>query len=139
MIDSLVYRIGYHEKILLIILGYHKAIILLFLHYQCMGCYTFCCLVLGFPGGSGGEEPTCNVGDLGSSPGLRRSPGEGHGDSLQYYCLENPNGQRNLVGYGPWNHKELDTTERLSIALTIKKSPYYFFIINAWIVIPFDV
>ena len=95
--------------------------------------------MLGFPGGSGGEEPTCNVGDLGSSPGLGRSPGGRHGDPLQYYCLENPHGQRSLVGYGPWIHKELDITERLSIALTIKKSPYYFFIINAWIVIPFDV
>ena len=105
MIDSLVYRIGYHEKILLIILGYHKAIILLFLHYQCMDCYTFWCLVLGFPGGSGGEEPTCNVGDLGSSPGLGRSPGGRHGDPLQYYCLENPHGQRSLVGYGPWSHR----------------------------------
>ena len=77
--------------------------------------------MLGFPGGSGGEEPTCNVGDLGSSPGLGRSPGGGHGDPLQYYCLENPHGQRSLVGYGPWSHKELDITEQLSIALTIKK------------------
>ena len=31
-----------------------------------------------------------NVGDLGSSPGLGRSPGEGNGNPLQYYCLENP-------------------------------------------------
>ena len=66
---------------------------------------------MGFPGGSGGEEPTCNVGDLSSSPVLGRSPGGGHGNPLQYYCLENPRGQRNLVSYGPWSHKELDTTE----------------------------
>ena len=32
----------------------------------------------------------CNVGDLGSIPGLRRSPGEGDGNPLQYSCLENP-------------------------------------------------
>ena len=44
----------------------------------------------GFPGGSGGKESTCNAGDLGSIPGLGRSPGEGSGNSLQYSCLENP-------------------------------------------------
>ena len=38
---------------------------------------------LGFPGGSAGKESTCNVGDLGSIPGLGRSPGEGKGYSLQ--------------------------------------------------------
>ena len=32
----------------------------------------------------------CNAGDLGSMPGLGRSPGEGHGSSLRYSCLENP-------------------------------------------------
>ena len=44
----------------------------------------------GFPGGSDGKESTCNVGDLGSIPGLGRSPGGGHGKPLQYSCLENP-------------------------------------------------
>ena len=38
----------------------------------------------GFPGGSAGKESTCNVGDLGSIPGLERSPGEGKGYPLQY-------------------------------------------------------
>ena len=45
---------------------------------------------LGFPGGSDGKESTCNAGDLGSIPGLGRSPGGGHGNPLQYSCLENP-------------------------------------------------
>ena len=45
---------------------------------------------MGFPGGSDGKESACNVGDLGSIPGLGRSPGGGHGYSLQYFCLENP-------------------------------------------------
>ena len=40
-------------------------------------------------GGSDGKESTCNVGDLGSIPGLERSPGGGHGKLLQYSCLEN--------------------------------------------------
>ena len=39
---------------------------------------------MGFPGGSAGNESTCNVGDLGSIPGLGRSPGEGKGYLLQY-------------------------------------------------------
>ena len=45
---------------------------------------------LGFPCGSAGKESAYNAGDLGSIPGLGRSPGEGNGNPLQYYCLENP-------------------------------------------------
>ena len=43
----------------------------------------------GFPGGSDGKASTCNVGDLGSIPGLGRSPGEGNDNPLQYSCLKN--------------------------------------------------
>ena len=43
----------------------------------------------GFPGSSAGKESTCNAGDLGSIPGLGRSPGEGKGYPLQYSGLEN--------------------------------------------------
>ena len=43
----------------------------------------------GFPGGSDGEEPACNAGQLGSIPGSGRSPGEGNGYPLQYSCLDN--------------------------------------------------
>ena len=73
-------------------------------------------IYLGFFGGSDGKESACNVGDMGSIPGLGRSPGGGNGNRLQYSCLENPHGQRGLVGYSPWGCKELDTTERLSTA-----------------------
>ena len=48
---------------------------------------------MGFPGGAGGKEPACyggNVRDMDSIPGLGRSPGGGHGNLLQYSCLENP-------------------------------------------------
>ena len=45
---------------------------------------------MGFPGGPAGKESTCNVGDLGSIHGLRRSPEEGNGYPLQYSDLENP-------------------------------------------------
>ena len=46
--------------------------------------------ILGLPLWLCGKESTCNVGDLGSIPGLGRSPGEGNGKPLQYSCLENP-------------------------------------------------
>ena len=42
----------------------------------------------GFPGGSDGKESARNAGDLGLLPELRRSPGEGNGKPLQYFCLE---------------------------------------------------
>ena len=45
---------------------------------------------MDFPGGSDGKASVYNAGDLGSIPGLGRSPGEGNGNPLQYYCLENP-------------------------------------------------
>ena len=68
----------------------------------------------GFPGGSDSKESACNAGYLGSIPGLGRFPGGGYGHPLQYSCLENSHGQRNLVGYSPWGHKESDTTEQLN-------------------------
>ena len=67
---------------------------------------------MGFPGGSDGKESAFNVGDLGLILGLGRSPGGGHGNPLQYSCLENPHGQRSLEGYSPWGPKELNMTER---------------------------
>ena len=47
---------------------------------------------------------------------LERFPGDGHGNQLQHSCLENPHGQRSLVSFSPWGHKELDMTEQLSTA-----------------------
>ena len=61
--------------------------------------------------------PMNSVGDLGPIPELGRSPGGGHGNPPQYFCLENPHGQRSLVGYSPWGCKEWDTTEQLSTAV----------------------
>ena len=48
------------------------------------------------------KESTCNAGDVGSIPGLGRSSGRGHGNPLQYSCLENPHRQKSLAGYSPW-------------------------------------
>ena len=53
---------------------------------------------VGFPGGSDSKESACNVGDLGLTPGLGRSPGEGHGNPLQHSCLESAHGYRSLAG-----------------------------------------
>ena len=50
----------------------------------------------GIPGGSDGKESACNVGDLGLSPGLKRTLGEESGNPLQYSCLEN------LMDRGAW-------------------------------------
>ena len=45
---------------------------------------------LDFPGSSAGKESACNVGDLGSIPGLGRSPGVGNGNPLRYSYLDSP-------------------------------------------------
>ena len=72
-------------------------------------------LNLGFLDGSDGKESACNAGELGSIPGLGRSCGKRNSYTLQYFCLEF-HGQRNLVGYSSWGHKELDTTEWLTLS-----------------------
>ena len=77
-----------------------------------------------FPGSSAGKESACNVGDLCSIPELGRSPGEGHGNPLQYTWLENPHGQRSLAGYSPWGSKESDTTEQLSTAQNVEDTKH---------------
>ena len=61
------------------------------------------------PGGSGGEECACNAGDLSLIPGSGGSPGEGHGNPLQYSRLENPMDRG--AWRAPWGHKDWDMTE----------------------------
>ena len=61
--------------------------------------------ITSVPSGSDGKESSCNVGDLGSIPGLGRSPGEGKGNLLQYSCLGKSHGQRSLAGYSVWGQK----------------------------------
>ena len=63
-------------------------------------------MVKNLPANSG------DTGDVGSIPRSGRSPGGGHGDSLQYSCLENPMDRGAWRGvYSPWDHKEWDLTE----------------------------
>ena len=82
---------------------------------------------MGFPGGSDSKESACNAGDLDSIPRLGRSPGGGHGNPLQCSCLENPPGQRSLVGCNPWGRKESDMTERLSTGQLRFLTAYFMF------------
>ena len=56
---------------------------------------------LHFPGGGVTKNPPVSAGDTGPTPGLGKSPGEGNGTPLQWKTL----------GYSPWGHKDLDTTE----------------------------
>ena len=63
----------------------------------------------GFPSGSDGKESACNVEDLGSIPGLGRSPGGQHGNPLQYSCLEDSMDREAWQG-----RKESDTTDQLT-------------------------
>ena len=55
-----------------------------------------------YSSGSVSKESACRVGSI---PGLGIPPGGGHGNPFQYSCLENPYGQRSLVGCSPWGHR----------------------------------
>ena len=68
----------------------------------------------GFPAGSVVKKPPANAGDTrdaGLIPGSGRSPGEGHGNPLQYSWPGESHGQNSLAGYSPWGRKASDTTE----------------------------
>ena len=71
------------------------------------------------------KNPHAKAGDardIGSIPELGRSSGVGNGHPLQYSCLENPHGQRSLVGYSPRGCKESDTAEHTHYQSTDTKS-----------------
>ena len=65
------------------------------------------------PGGSDGKE-SVEAGHTGSVPGLGRSPGEGNGNSTPVFLPGKSHGQRSLVVYSPWGHKESDPSEQLT-------------------------
>ena len=77
------------------------------LHFLSLS-FTF----MGFPVGLEGKASACNAGDLGSIPGLGRSPGEGNGKPLQHSCLENPmdRGAWQATVHSVTRVGELDTT-----------------------------
>ena len=70
--------------------------------------------MVGFPGGSDGEESACSVADLGSLPGLERSPREGNGYPPQYSYLENSMNRAAYQATVYWV-AESDMTELLTL------------------------
>ena len=75
--------------------------------------------IYGSPHSSVGKASACNAGDPGLNHELDRSSGEGNGNPLQYSCLDNPHGQRSLVGCSPWGRWGSDTTERLDFHFSL--------------------
>ena len=71
--------------------------------------YSF--LGLGFPSGSGGKASACNAEDPGFDPWVGKIPWRRKWQPTPVFLPEKSHGQRSLVGYSPWGHKELDTTE----------------------------
>ena len=73
---------------------------------------------MGFPGGLDGKVSDCNAGDPASIPGSGISPGGRNGNPLQYSCLGNPMDRGAWWAYSLWGHKELETTEQLTVSHT---------------------
>ena len=71
----------------------------------------------GFPGGSDGKESVCNVGDLGTIPGLGRCPGGGNDNPQQCSCLEIP-WTEEPGGLQSVGSQTVGTTERLTLSLS---------------------
>ena len=69
-------------------------------------------------GGSDSKESACDAGDLGSTPGLGRSPGEGNGNPLQYSCLENS------MGRGVWQSTVHGPGKSLTLYRVVEKHQY---------------
>ena len=80
--------------------------------------WTLLCKIV-LPGSSDGKESAFS-----SVPELGRCPRGGHGNSLQYSCLENSHGPRSLAGYSPWGHKEPDMTEQWAYKHILPRSKW---------------
>ena len=70
---------------------------------------------MGLLGSQVVKTPPASAEDVGSVSGLGRSPGEGSDNPREYSCLGNLVGQRSLVGYSLWGHKELDATAYMMV------------------------
>ena len=73
---------------------------------EVFGLFVICpnCTCTRFPGDSSGKEPAClckRHKRLGFDPWVRKIPGGGHGNPLQFSCLDKPHGQKSLLGYNP--------------------------------------
>ena len=76
----------------------------------CVCIYMYIYMYRVFPHSSVGKESACNARDLGSIPGLGRSPGEGNGNPLQYSYLENPTDRGAWRALDSMGSQESDTT-----------------------------
>ena len=99
--------------------GYGRANVCVYMYLCVCVCVCMCtdiCITIGskgLPRRLSGNEPVCSAGDtrdMGSVPGSGRSPGGGHGNPLQYSCLENPWAEE-PGGYSPQGCKESQMTE----------------------------
>ena len=113
--------------------GLHKSLLCL-KELQTPLCLAFCFISLlvltsiwlklyvykGFPGGSDGKASACSVTGSHSIPELGRSPGEENGKPPPVFLPGEFHGQRNLAGYSPWGHKELDMTEQPTLSYVYK-------------------
>ena len=77
--------------------------------------------VWAIPGGSDGKESACNTRDLDLIPGSGRPSGEWNATHSSILAWRMP--WRNLVAYSPWDHKESNTPERLTLSLFTFKGP----------------
>ena len=75
---------------------------------------------IGNPGGSEVKASAYNAGDLGSIPGSGRSPGEGHGNPLQYSCLENPEELGGLQSTGSQRQKSSISSIQIRASLVVQ-------------------
>ena len=71
------------------------------------------CFYKDFPGDASGKESACNAADPGLIAGLERSPAEGNGKPFQLFLPGEFHGQRSLVGFSTWGHKESNTIASL--------------------------
>ena len=71
----------------------------------------------GFPSGSDGKESICNTGDVGFDIWVGKIPWSRKWQPTPVLLPRESHGQRSLVGFSPWGHKESDTTEQLTHTL----------------------
>ena len=91
----------------------------------------------GFPGGSDSKESTCNAGDLGLIPGSGNIPWRREWQPTPVFLPGEFHGQRSLVGYSPWVHKESDTAEWLTLSLwDLYKHPISHQTFFSWCICP---
>ena len=107
---------------------------------QVSGNIFWSCSKISFPGGSAGKESACSVGDLGSIPGLRRTPGERKGYPLQYSGLENP---MNCIVHGVAKSQTWLTnfhfTSPQNLQLSLPKEPSSYFVAKSLMIFPYNV